>query len=197
MTKNDTSQLVISRSFNVLRQRQNVRHFADDVITCIVLNWTEIFVLLLKFCWNYFLNVGSGNGLAHSSQDAMIWTHVLVYWPMYTSLELMSEIECWDPHNTLTFVKLLGSKNPYKCQTNLKKIQTRYVKTFRNISAIHLVAQLRQSIVNVSVISACCKYWHILYIGICVQSVWHVSYWYLATRRAVDPNSSVIITMTS
>ena len=68
--------------FNTSRPRQNGRRFADDVFKCIFLNeneWTLI-EIWLKFVpkgtiGNMSTFFGSGNGLAPSRRQAIIWTN--------------------------------------------------------------------------------------------------------------------------
>ena len=69
------------RTINTVRQRQNGRHFPDDIFKCIFLNesvWISINISL-KFVpegqfWQYS-STGSENGLAPARRQAIIWTN--------------------------------------------------------------------------------------------------------------------------
>ena len=57
-------------ALNTLRPKQNVRHFADNILKCIFLNESVIHAFRLRFHWSLFLrfdltnsNIGSDNGL--------------------------------------------------------------------------------------------------------------------------------------
>ena len=66
---------------NILRPRQNGRHFPDDIFIWISLN--ENVWISIKISWNFiakspiniFSSIGSDNGLAPSRWQTIIWTN--------------------------------------------------------------------------------------------------------------------------
>ena len=102
----DVSELLnayICSSLNTLRQRENVRHLADDIFKCIFFN-ENVRILIeisLKFVPRIHLNwqsvsIGSGNGLAPNRWQAITWTNDdPVQWLIYASPGLSELTYCF------------------------------------------------------------------------------------------------------
>ena len=74
-------------SLNTLRLRQNGRHFADKIFTCICFDET-IWIFDLRFDLNLFLrakcySIGSDNVLAPNRRQAIIWTNDVLFTDVY------------------------------------------------------------------------------------------------------------------
>ena len=58
---------------NTFRPRQNERHFPDDIWFSNEFSWMKMYEFRLTFHWSS--NMGSGNGLAPTRRQAIIWTN--------------------------------------------------------------------------------------------------------------------------
>ena len=82
------------QSVNSFRPRDNGRHFADNMLKCILF-LNEIYQFWSKFNGCFFLGVkltissiGSDNGLVPTTRQTIIWTDGPVWYSAYASLDL-------------------------------------------------------------------------------------------------------------